>query len=136
MQEKTKAAVIFICEFFLFFSSPFSHRYDIMYLCWNVDSKLRSSLDDLENSISNLLFKDIAKHYIDLNESYSKRNSKISDADQPDYLAQMADPCYEIPLEAPNGSDGRSNCSTRSINYVLCLFRINSSEAFSAAIKQ
>lgn len=108
MQEKTKAAVIFICEFgFLF--PRFSHRYDIMYLCWNVDSKLRPSFDDLENSISNLLFKDIAKHYIDLNETYSKRNSKNLNADQPDYLAQMADPCYEIPLEIPNGSDGRSN---------------------------
>lgn len=66
-----------------------------MYSCWNVDSKLRPSFEVLEKNISNLL---IGKHYSELNELYSKTNSNHLNDEQPDFLAQMADPSYELPL--------------------------------------
>lgn len=69
-----------------------------MYSCWNIDSKLRPTFDVLENNIVNLMNRDIASHYIELNDPYSKENLDNLDTD---FLAKMADPSYEIPL-TPN----------------------------------
>lgn len=66
-----------------------------MYSCWNIDSKLRPTFDVLENNIVNLMNRDIANHYIELNDPYSKENLDNLDTD---FLAKMADPSYEIPL--------------------------------------
>lgn len=71
----------------LFFTIPLSlSRYNIMLSCWRMNAELRPTFNDLEDKIYRLLERNIATHYIDLNEPYLKSNVNRLNSGQKEYL--------------------------------------------------
>lgn len=74
-----------------------------MLQCWQLVPETRPLFDQLEDSISKLIEKDIAKHYTDLNDPYLKENARNLDG-KTDYLALLGSPDSQAPC-APTTSN-------------------------------
>lgn len=68
-----------------------------MLSCWRVNPESRPMFDDLEKSVLELLDKNVADHYIQLNEPYLQSNVKNFESGKTDYVALMAVPNFQAP---------------------------------------
>ena len=58
---------------FIYFAILFlANRYEIMLACWDETSESRPLFDKLEEMFSKILHTNLTKHYVNLNEIYSK----------------------------------------------------------------
>ncbi|XP_034472515.1 vascular endothelial growth factor receptor 1-like [Drosophila innubila] len=86
---------------------PYANQdlYEIMLECWRKSPESRPLFGELEKRFAKMLGKDLANHYMDMNDPYMRSNSEYMKNQPIDYLSMMGSP-DEFASSAPRYVNG------------------------------